>query len=448
MTADLLCVDSAADQRINTVVAKGLCTECGTCHGICPKNNIRVARNRHGSFRYTVKNLEKCGRCHLCIDICPGEFVDFVDLYTSVFGDFHTSATREPLGIYTDICLGQAADDGVHGGGATAGVTTALMIYALKKRIIDGVFVVQMGNADSGDPLEPNIYLARTPGEIIAGQQSKYTSVPMGHAFREIVYRYREINFGFIGLGCHIQALRKAEKLIPALKDRIALRVGLFCGHSMDKRGSLHLLRLVGALEDEVERIEYRYGAWPGSFSAFLKDGRRRDIGHIDWTGYVMTLYERDRCHFCTDPLNQLADISVGDPWVQELARCGGKNIVISRTETGRRILAGAVDEGILLTEAWNSTAALRSQMKTIYRKRHMIRAYMKLVGLGGQAVPMYQGQLTDEPLTAKDYVRAAQLEIARRIAKLELLKDVMPFAGKLFLRLKQQRLKRTSAWY
>lgn len=47
-----------------------LCSGCGTCADVCPKQAITIARDEKGFYRASV-NEEMCVRCGACTDVCP-----------------------------------------------------------------------------------------------------------------------------------------------------------------------------------------------------------------------------------------------------------------------------------------------------------------------------------------------------------------------------------------
>lgn len=51
-------------------VAKNLCTGCGACFNICPKNAIEMKEDKEG-FLYPVIDKTKCIDCNLCAKKCP-----------------------------------------------------------------------------------------------------------------------------------------------------------------------------------------------------------------------------------------------------------------------------------------------------------------------------------------------------------------------------------------
>lgn len=430
-------------KNINVVDDRNLCTECGTCWGVCPKSNIIISNLKNGRLRFRVSEPSLCGRCKLCLQVCPGMNVDFTKLNNDVFKT-HSKIENaiEDIGHYQNLYLGYALDEKVRFGGASGGITTALLAAAINTYHLDGVFVTKMNEKSHGSPLAANIYLAKNDKDLLAGQQSKYTTVPMGKCLRDIIYDGKGKRFAFVGLGCHMQALRKAEELIPVLKRRIIIRMGLVCGHCMDWRGTRHLFSLLKVKEKSVNRVEFRSDRWPGNFKVTLQNGNTRTIGQIDWTSYVMTLYEKHRCHFCTDPLNQLSDISTGDPWLNELAHEPGLNLVISRSKIGEELISKAVSGEKIVINSTNKEKIVRSQRRSLYRKKFMIRAYMHIAKLAGNSIPQYTGQFDSIPLTWREYREAIVLSFFRFLSDRPIFNRIITISGRTFMAYMRKRRK------
>lgn len=422
-------------KNIDFVNKRDLCTECGTCFGVCPKDNILVQTDEIGQFRFKAKEPKKCILCSICYDVCPGFEVDFDRLNTEVFSaPVDLDLPFSVIGHFTNTYIGHATDDQTRSQAASGGITSALLCYALETGKIDGVYVVRMKNATEGNPLSPEVYLATTKEQILMGQQSKYITIPMNECLRDIWKHGKGRKYAFVGIPCQLHGLRKAEQCLPKLRGRIVLRIGLFCGHTMNRLGTQHLLRMVNTDQKEVEHIEYRAKQWPGNFLVQLKDGTQKLIEHSHWTTYTLTLYEKWRCHFCTDPFNQLADISVGDPWIKELHGQEGQNVVIARTIEGTKFLDKAVYDSVIELSYLPTGKIIESGKRMIHRKKHLILAYMRIAAWIGRAVPEYSGFKKDQKLSFHDYYETICLELIRSIAARKRCQTLMLWFGRLYL--------------
>jgi coenzyme F420 hydrogenase subunit beta len=151
---------------------------------------------------------------------------------------------------------------------------------------------------------------------------------------------------------------------------------------------------------DEVVRIAYRDGDWPGQIR-LRRIGADTDRviprihGNSRWgilrylagfQGYWMM----KRCRLCPDPLADLADIAVGDPHVPRYRsrRGPGHSIVITRTRRGEQWLRDALSAGRVLLEEMSDAETVRaSQGYTLDNRRHA-SAYVRVARLLGMTAP------------------------------------------------------------
>jgi coenzyme F420 hydrogenase subunit beta len=61
---------------IDSIVGEGLCTGCGTCIGVCPKEAITLTNNKAKGIYLPKRDREKCNLCGVCYAVCPGYSVD------------------------------------------------------------------------------------------------------------------------------------------------------------------------------------------------------------------------------------------------------------------------------------------------------------------------------------------------------------------------------------
>ena len=53
-----------------TICKKHLCTGCGACFNVCPKNAITMQGDEYGFYKPVI-DKEKCVNCGLCEKVCP-----------------------------------------------------------------------------------------------------------------------------------------------------------------------------------------------------------------------------------------------------------------------------------------------------------------------------------------------------------------------------------------
>ena len=109
------------------IIDPGFCILCGSCEAACPIHAIKV---EEGEVHYTYDCSEYVEFCPICYDVCPLSEV----LLLEILG-FITDAPkrRESIGYYRKVVLAQATDPKLRELSHSGGVTTALLIHAIKK---------------------------------------------------------------------------------------------------------------------------------------------------------------------------------------------------------------------------------------------------------------------------------------------------------------------------
>lgn len=368
--------------RITEVVNNQLCTGCGTCVGVCPAKAIEM-QTYNGIYLAQIQE-KKCNYCSLCFESCPGHFVDFRKLNAKIFG---IQPNDRWLGNYMGCYIGYSTDDKIRRCSSSGGLVTQLLIFALEKNIIDGALVVCMRK---DRPLEPEAIIAKTKGEIISASKSKYCPVALNVALKQILKENGK--FAIVGLPCHIHGVRKAEIVNEKLEEKIVLRIGLFCSHTCNFKGTEFILEKINVKKDNLTKLDYRGTGWPGGMTLVLKNGGERFIPYHKYYSILGSwFFTPSRCALCTDVTNELADISFGDAWLPEFKRNRkGISVIITRSKFGEEILKDAqVNKKIFIM---NTTAhdIVRSQKKNLKFKKKTFSARFWVWKKFGKVIPNY----------------------------------------------------------
>ncbi|MFX0201562.1 MAG: Coenzyme F420 hydrogenase/dehydrogenase, beta subunit C-terminal domain [Candidatus Hodarchaeota archaeon] len=410
------------ERNIDFVYDNNLCHFCGTCYGVCPKDNITLGRAFNGNPVFKVKDSEKCSGCELCYHACPGHEVDFEQLHQHLFSKSYEFGL---LGSYLNCFLSHSTDHDVRYHAASGGSVSITLITALETHQIDGAIVVKMAN--SNNPLETKVYIARSREEILDGSGSKYITVPLNIAMRSVLQAEREEKYALVGLPCHIHGLRKAQILTPRLRRRIPLVIGLFCGRGTSPLGTELLLRNLKVKKGDVAKIAYRKGKWPGGFAVTLKTGDERFLALNDYI-YIMKMFQNVRCTLCVDHTAEFADISCGDAWLPELSGQPGWNILMTRTKTGQDLLTAAIQSKSLTVHQTDPSQLTLSQRLPLYDKKHMIFAVMDLLKSLRleRTIPRYTGVKLTGKSGMHDYLRALIFFVVARVSAAKSLNSLL----------------------
>ncbi|MBN1884647.1 MAG: Coenzyme F420 hydrogenase/dehydrogenase, beta subunit C-terminal domain [Candidatus Krumholzibacteriota bacterium] len=328
------------DILLETIVERGLCTRCGTCVGACPTGNLSIA---DPTGRCLPVAGDDCTSCGSCLAGCPGGEVDFGPLEESLFGE---RARNELLGVVRTAWLAHAVDPSVRRGGASGGVITALLLRLVESKETAGAVV--FGDA-AGEPWRGEGAIARTREDILAASQSRYHLSPLNTVLSGL--RGRAGRYAYVGLPCHVHGLRKLESAGWSAGFEIAPVIGVYCGNNLYYEATRAMLGKLGIKRvEDIERLRYREGPWPGFFHVRTRDGRTASMSKLDFNQAIPFWVNR-RCLFCIDLTNELADLSVGDGWAREGRGEEGWSILLARTVAGERIVEAATASGAIVCE-------------------------------------------------------------------------------------------------
>lgn len=334
------------DLRKN-IIDRGLCTVCGTCAGVCSVQAIKF-EEENGELLPVIQG--DCIQCGICLEVCPGGEVDIPGMEQAFFKK-RRPRQPEDLGVFQRIGAGYSNDETIRRQGASGGIVTQILIYALKSGVIDAAIVADF---DERRPWQVKAKIADNIADIISGAQSKYAPIPINERLHEAAEAGYE-NIAVVGCPCHIHGVRKIQFLDkPAgIAKRVKLLIGLFCGTQFYFEGTRHLLTEwchIGDLS-EIKKLEYRGNDWPGHFVVHGRDGKVIKIDRHQYIYHMlMAAYKRDRCEMCLDWSSELADISVGDYWSPSMKQGieKGHSTFITRSEIGDRIIKEAEKDGAI----------------------------------------------------------------------------------------------------
>jgi len=255
-----------------------------------------------------------------------------------LYPSFHHSA----VGFYSYLAIAFSRNDHIHTNGASGGMVSALLTYMLKEKIIDGAIVTVMGKAPQHSlgatecchpALLASAIIATSEDEIIKSQKSKYCPVPVGEILNSV--RAKNGCYAFVGLPCHILALRKWQNFDKKMGELIPFSLGLFCSRTPNFHATKHLLYNRKIASEDVIQLDYRAGGKNlGYMIIKLRNGEIKKIPHLsfDYWGYMFYKYFMPyRCYLCPDKLASLSDISFGDNWTGTGDHPHGTSTVVVR---------------------------------------------------------------------------------------------------------------------
>ncbi len=424
------------DILLRTVVETGLCTRCGTCVGACPAGVLSI-RDPMGDC--LPEAGDGCTSCGLCLAACPGAQLAFEPFERELFGE---AASHGLLGVVRSAWIAHASDPGVRRGGASGGVVTALLLDSMRRGETGGAAVFA---PHESEPWRGWGRIARSEDEIRAAAQSRYHLSPLNTVLGEAASS--GLPLAYAGLPCQIHGLRRLER--AGWKPRSPVRpvIGVYCGNNLYFAGTAAVMRKLGVKRlDGVERIAYREGEWPGSFTVRTSDGRARSVPKLHFN-QAIPFYVNRRCLFCVDLASELADLSVGDGWMKE-GIGGGWSVVLLRSEAGERAFREAIASNAVAAEEISVEDAARMHAHAFDLKKHGAFLRLGLWRRFGCAVPLYDRPAPREPAgrrAAEIFVSAQFALASSRCGRLLFAALPLGATGRLFAAIRSLWMRRAS---
>lgn len=243
--------------------------------------------------------------------------------------------------------------------GSSGGIIKWLATRLLQENKID--YLIQLSQNDSGDVNQPLfIYKVYTDAEeVINGSKSSYYPVSLVEIVKYI--KYHKGKFAITGVPCFIKALRLLSEQDAEVKERLTFTFGLICGGMKSANQSKMIGWQLGVHPDNLINIDFRrkymnrpadqkiYQVW----SKLDNKERYKDVNKIYGTDYGAGFFKPKACDYCDDVVSELADISVGDAWLNQFTYDprGTSLIIVRNSVLGELLKNGIINNEIELTE-------------------------------------------------------------------------------------------------
>lgn len=323
--------------NIQIVSDNYLCSNCGACKAICPKNQITFKTSCAGRKYATVG--KECVDCGICTKVCPS----LHDEHGSKI-DYEGDVKSVRILRASDSCIFQNAQSG--------GAATAILAYLFDKSLIQGAVLCRMSYGEIPDV---SGVIIRDKGELFSTQKSCYTPVDLLSALQDID---KTETLAIVGLPCHIEGLTLSQKCSNKFQN-IRYKIGLICDRTLC--GGIQ--SVIASYSESTSDIMIHWRK-----KDFTKDGvyypyEKAPVVVVDKYGnekvvpnYVRfalkNMFTAPRCRVCNDKLNINADIVVGDPWgMKDIDFNHGDSVAIIRTQVGDAIYKGALAGGYICND-------------------------------------------------------------------------------------------------
>ncbi|EKT54124.1 Coenzyme F420 hydrogenase/dehydrogenase, beta subunit C-terminal domain [Providencia burhodogranariea] len=364
---------------IDSVVKKDLCTGCGLCASACSSKSLRMKLNEYGF--YTPVKIKECKDDCTCINVCPfnPNPESVVKTENEIADLFLKENTHEhpKIGHYIGLYAGHSIKHRLTS--SSGGIATYLLTELLRKGIIQHVISVKESESDN---LHYEYSISSSEEQLNAAAKTKYYPVTLENVLKKI--QELEGNFAIVGVACFIKGIRLAQYYDPTLKQKIKFLIGIICGGIKSTFFAEYLASKASASPLEYKKPDFRVKdinstAHNYAFSCIDKTGEQKiikmwKVGDMWGTG----LFKANACDFCDDVTTELADISLGDAWLEPYSNDGkGTNVIVTRSILAENLLQDGVLKNELDISILPQEQFLASQQGS-YNHRHAGLLYRK----------------------------------------------------------------------
>lgn len=322
------------------VTVKGLCTGCGICTSLFDKECITIEMKNTGFYRPLFSRELSEKELKLFTYVCPALNMQY---------NRSLSEDESLMGKTVECKVGWSASPEIRFKASSGGGVTAFLLFLLENHIVDGVFHVGRGS----DPLSAKGILSTDSNQIKNNMGSLYRPVSLLRDFRDILDKVEKI--AIVGKGCDIRAIRRFVEVNPMYKSKIILCVGILCGGTPSIKGTNRILDDFRMKPNEISMFRYRGYGWPGQCTAKTSKSVERKMSYNEAWAKRLGPTSSLACKICFDGIADSADIVFGDAWKCEngnypsFEETDGRNLIICRTEFGRKLLDKSVSTGYII---------------------------------------------------------------------------------------------------
>lgn len=365
---------------ITEVVAKSLCCGCGVCGGVCPSGVLEMKFNPRGELVPTLTGI--CAECQLCLKVCPALELGEPLSREEVFAPAATTRQDRHVGHFIESYVGYSPRH--RDRAASGGMATLTLEELFRQDKIDAAVCV--GSSEKKDRLFEAVIVS-SEADVLSCSSSKYYPVEFSSALTHIMEN--EGRYAIVALPCAVTAIRKAQRAVPVLRERICYVFGLACGHVVSRHFTNFLLGVAGLEEGETEDVDFRYTGRSPVANDYAFRARRpngtwsrplflRGLCGRLWAG---RFFVPRACDFCDDLFAPLADATFMDAWLPECVNDPrGTSIVVVRHPEVTELLERATDRGTCHLRPIEIERVRQSQSgalayKTVYLPLRVARA-------------------------------------------------------------------------
>lgn len=356
----------AGKVSVKRVVDDKLCLGCGLC--TATNDGLRMELAANGFLEPVADSPERLAEA-LAGSICPA---------VGLSQNAPKSGIETLYGpLLEPVQTAHASESEVRRKASSGGSITAVLLYLLEHKVIDGV--LQVGK-DLADPTRNTVFLSRTREDVIRNCGSRYA--PSSLLARLPAALEESSRLAVVGKPCDIAGVRNYLENRPADRAKVVITISFMCMGLPSYNATRQLLRELNRDEEPVTDFWYRGNGWPGEMTVCTEKNRYRCSYEFAWQ--TLGRATPFRCKICPDGFGEFADFSAGDAWFVKNSgpsfgnESDGRSFIFIRTPVGQRHVTAAASAGYLVIEGYDIQEMMLIQRYQVLRKIYAgIRYYL-----------------------------------------------------------------------
>lgn len=372
----------------DAVVKQDMCIGCGACLYSSSNDNLVMDWNQEGFLIPTSETPEM--ESEKSLKVCP--FNPFPDKEVRTENEIaeifliDAPSHHNRVGHYYNSYVGYSNKYRLTS--SSGGMATYLIDQLLNKDIVDAIVTVKEGRDSFYE-----YSVIRSADELISTSETKYYPVTLGTVINQLKISNERI--AIVGIACFIKSVRLLQFYHPELKDKIKFTIGIICGGIKSKFFAEYLAGKSGVSGDQFSKPQFRikdHHSTASDYSFGCNDSKgelhtikMRKVGDMWGSG----MFKNNACDFCDDVTTELADISLGDAWMNPYNQDGkGTNVMVTRSKLAEKLINDGIINKELSVDPLEFDLFLTSQQGS-FNHRHKALGYrMKLAKKIGLTLP------------------------------------------------------------
>lgn len=366
-------------KNISDIVKNKLCIGCGGCV-VNEEESFMIESKKYGI------QIPPAAVYDHSSDICPGKGYPIIKMGQTLFPSNKYSLE---LGHYSSLFAATSMNQKIIKKATSGGIAMEITKYLFDNNFIKSAVTTKM-NYSTGVP-RPESYLATSVEEMFESQGSKYFSV----SNLEVLNQLNSNNTPslFIGTPCQIAGLRLLQKENKILKKYIKLTLGLFCGGLKPYEHTDKIIRRTSRGDlSKISYFQHRGDGQPGYMRINTINGDSFSVPYPDYetsSGHA----KLRRCRLCVDATAELADISLGDFWIDKYLQSKKQwSVIISRNQMTDDLITDMKSSQLFNIKDASEDEIIQSQLMNLTSKKYRFSARSKAMKSFNVKTPDFDG--------------------------------------------------------